>query len=328
MLNNKIKWGILGSSFISEVMANAIKESTEGELFAIGSRSLITAEDFAEKFHVPKIYNDYQALLEDPEIQIVYIALPNHVHKEWIILAAKMGKHILCEKPLVMNKEEMKEVIAAVKKYNVLCMEALMYRHHPFIIKLQELINDQCIGEVKLITATYNAHIADIVNPLSGGSIYNLGCYPISLVRLFAQAEPIDIVGVGQMDSANHDTQASTILTFENGINAVISTSDSLDMSWQFDVYGTKGNLKIISNPWLPTQDDNKAIIYRKGQEPIEINVTADKPLYTYQINTMNNNVLNGNILQADGISLQDSLGNVHVLESWFKQVKNNYLIA
>lgn len=324
MQNKLIKWGILGTSYISEVMAKAIHESTTSELIAIGSRSPSKAQNFAERFFIPKYYDNYQALLNDDEIDAVYIGLPNHLHKAWMIYAAEAGKHILCEKPFVIGIDDAREVISMVEKSNVLCMEALMYRHHPFTKKLQELIQHEIIGKIKLYTATYTANIADIANPTAGGSIRNLGCYPISLVRLLANAEPTSICGTGRVSQKNNtDNQASVILRFPDNAMAVVSTADDIEMFWQFDVYGTEGNLKVMTNPWLPSLEDNKILIYRDHEKtPIEINVTADKSLYTYQIDAMNKNIHHKIDLNHDGISLSDSLGNTIVLESWLHQVK------
>lgn len=324
---NIINWGILGTSFISEVMAKAIHESTTSKLMAIGSRSISKAQNFAEKFSIPKAYDHYQALLDDTEIDAVYIGLPNHLHKEWMMYAAEAAKHILCEKPFVVGIDDAREVISMIEKSNIYCMEALMYRHHPFIKQLQELIQNEIIGKIKLYTATYTANIADIANPTAGGSIRNLGCYPISLVRLLANAEPISICGMGRMNQKNNtDNQASVILHFPDNAMAVVSTADDLEMFWQFEMYGTEGHLKVNTNPWLPSLEDNKILIYRNHEKnPIEINVRADKSLYTYQIDTMNQNILNKRF--DNGVSLLDSLGNTIVLETWLQQVKTKNLM-
>jgi len=328
MSKNSIKWGILGTSYISEVMANAIQESDTSELVAIGSRSLLTAKKFSEKYSIQKYYDDYQALLNDDGIDSIYIGLPNHLHKEWITRAALAGKHILCEKPFVISVDEAQEIISIIKKSNVFCMEALMYRCHPFTKKLRKLVQSKIIGEIKLYTATYTANIAEIANPTAGGSIRNLGCYPISLIRLLANAEPVEICAMGRMSQKNKietDNQASVILKFLDNSMAVVSTADDMEMFWQFEIYGTEGNLKVITNPWLPNCDNNRIVIYSNNEKnPIEINVKAEKSLYTYQIDTVSNHIMNKEYTQSrhDGIPLLDSLGNTIVLEAWLQQVK------
>lgn len=320
MLKTPVKWGILGTSYISEVMAKAIQESPISQLVAIASRSITTAKNFSEKFSVQKFFNNYEKLINDNDIDVVYIGLPNHLHKEWIIHCAQAGKNILCEKPLVISIEEANEVISVVEKSNVFCMEALMYRHHPFIKKLQELIQSKIIGEIKLYHAAYTANIADIANETAGGSIRNLGCYPVSLVRLLANAEPIEILGTGRMNQKNNtDNQASVILKFTDNSMAVISTADDLEMFWQFEVYGTKGHLKVVTNPWLPSSDDNKILVYLNNEStPTEINVKAEKSLYTYQIDFTNTQIMNKSSAKK---YLTESLGNTIVLEKWRQQV-------
>ena len=319
-----IKWGILGTSYISEVMANAIQASETSQLVAVGSRSLTTAKNFSTKFSIPRVYDDYQKLLNDNNIDAVYIGLPNHLHKEWIIRCAEAGKNILCEKPFVISIDEAQEVISAIKKSNVFCMEALMYQCHPFTKKIQEIIRNKVIGDVKLYNATYTAHIADVANPTAGGSIRNLGCYPISLVRLLANAEPIEIHGTGRINHENNtDNQASVVLKFDDESMAVVSTADDIKMSWQFDVYGTKGFLKVVTNPWLPNCDNNKVFIYLNDETaPSEISVNAEKSLYTYQIDLTNMQIMNKGINDFNEKTLLDSLGNTIVLENWLQQVK------
>lgn len=324
MSQNHIQWGILGTSFISEVMAKAIQESDTGNLVAIGSRTFSIAKKFSETFEIPRFYDNYQDLINDNDIDAIYIGLPNHLHKEWIIRAVQAGKHVLCEKPFVLNASEAKEVISLVEKSGVFCMEALMYRYHPFTKKLQDLVNSKIIGDIKLYNLTYTAHIADIENPTAGGSIRNLGCYPISLVRLLANAEPVEIKAIGRFNHKNQtDNQASALLKFENDSIAVISTADDIEMFWQCDLYGTEGCLKVITNPWLPDGDDNKIIICKNGEKELrEITVTAEKPLYVYQIDTMGYCIMNNEMPKEEGVSLADSLGNVTVLDAWLQQIK------
>lgn len=319
-----VKWGIVGTSPISEVMARAIQASKSSELVAIGSRDMEKGKKFANTFFIPKVYETYQKLLNDHNINAIYLGLPNHLHKDWIIRCAQAGKHVLCEKPFVISIAEANEVIETIKDTNVICMEALMYRSHPVIKKLQEIIQSKILGEVKLYNATYTAHIVDVANPIAGGSIRNLGCYLISLVRLLANAEPISISGIGRFNSATqNDNQASVILKFADNTIAVVSTADDIKMTSQFEVHGTNGYLKMLTNPWMPG-DENKIVIYlHHHSNSIEINISADKPLYTYQIDVMNAKILKSENAELEGVTLSDSLGNTIVLETWLQQVKS-----
>lgn len=321
-MNQKIKWGILGTSYISEVMAKAISQAENSELVAIASRDLVRAQQFSTTFNIPKAYGDYQSLLNDAAIDAVYIGLPNHLHKEWIIHAAHVQKHILCDKPFVISTDEAYEVIKAVEKANVFCMEGLMYRYHPLITVLKDYLDKKIIGEIKLYNAIYTANIADIANSTAGGCIRNLGCYPVSLIRLLLDAEPIDIVGRGKINSKyNTDSQASVILQFPNDIFAVISVADDIQKNWKLDIIGTKGSIHLIANPWMPGHH-NKIIIkmFSEGDEK-EIIVTADKHLYSYQIEFANKHIMQQSKNKYDKALLLDSLKNTIVLETWKNQL-------
>lgn len=317
----KIKWGILGTSPISEVMAKAIIESETGELVAIASRSDERGRIFASNFSLKKVYSDCELLLADPSIDVVYIGLPNHVHKEWILHAAQAGKHILCEKPLVLTKEEALLVISAATRANVLCMEALMYRHHPFIDQLKGVIKENRLGKIRHINGLYCANIAHRANTIAGGSIRNLGCYPISLLRYLLDEEPTSMVSTGRIGEKEAVRQASAVFQFANGAMATISTADDLEMVWRFEVFGTKADLLVQSNPWLPAQEGNLALVKdKKGNDLCQIATSASKPLYSYQIDAMGNALGSSPKVQSL-ISLEDSLGNIQILEQWMTQV-------
>ena|SRR3990167_7444390 len=318
MANNRcIRWGILGTHWISDVMARAILDVPNTKLIAISGRNAEKTKKLASQYSIPKIYDHYEKLLKDPEVDVVYIGLPNHLHKEWMLHAARAGKHILCEKPLVLNGLEAEEVFAVVKENHVFCMEALMYFCHPFTQQLKSLALDKNkIGDMKLITAAYSAPIAELANPIAGGAMRCLGCYPLSLVRFLLQAEPVEIMALGQWDAKSaHDRVASAILKFEDGVIANISTADHVDMAWQLNVFGTKGSLCVKTNPWLPGKI-NEAIYKHHDMEEI-VTVTANQPLYTYQIEVVNHHIRHGYLEPREhehAISWHHSLGNAKII--------------
>lgn len=330
MSTKQVRWAILGTSPISETIANAIRESKTSELVAVHSRSIEKAKSFANKFSIPKYYDNADAFLADPEIDAIYIGLPNHLHKEWIIRCAQARKHIICEKPFVTNLQDAQEALAAVNKANVFCMEALMYRCHPVIQKLSALMKKKVIGEVRFFNAMYTANIQALANPEEGGSILNLGCYPVSLVRLLAgcahgkhTAEPSNVVSIGELDDKEkNDTRATVLLQFPKNMLATISTADDIEMYSQFDVYGTDGCLKMLTNPWKP-EKESKILIQRNHQsEPEIITVEAEQSLYSYQFDVANEHIQAGNnFVEVGATSWLDTLGNIVVLEAWRKQV-------
>ena len=325
MSQEYVNWGILGTSPISEKIARAILESGTSKLAAVGGHSLHKAKNFAETFSIDNYYDDYQALLDDDELDAIYIGLPNYLHAEWIIRCAKAGKHILCEKPFVTSIWEAHEAIAAVKTAKVFCMEALMYRCHPFTAKLREIIQNKVIGDIKLINATYMADIAKIANPVRGGCILNLGCYPVSLVRLLIGKEPVEITALNIQDAKKQDRQASLLMKFDHEILAVVNTADHIGTYTQFNIFGTQGHLNVITNPWMPTRENNRIMIYRNDETiPFDVILNADKSLYTYEIDAVNQRILQlDNQKIIDIVSLEDSWGNMAVLEAWQNQANS-----
>jgi predicted dehydrogenase len=324
MTPGRIRWGILGTSKISETMASAVLVSDTSVLSAVASRSAEKSRLFATRFSIDRSYDSHQALLDDPAVDAVYIGLPNHLHKDWIIRCAKAGKHILCEKPLVMNVSEAEEAYKAVAAAQVVCMEALMYRSHPLTTKLCELINDKIIGDINHFNAVYMADIVDLANPVSSSAILNLGCYPVSLVRLLAGAEPEAMIAFGRLDAEHKDRQASIIMKFNQDMTAAITTADDRSMYALFEIYGTKGRISLMTNPWFPDQTNNKIHVFTKDStEAVVINVTADKPLYTYQIDLVNQLIYSGDVSKKPGyISREDSMGTIAVLDTWIQQLK------
>lgn len=323
MIVRRLNWGILGTSFISEVIAAAIVASDTGELKAVASRHEEKARSFAATFSIHRYYANYEQLLFDPTIDVVYIGLPNHLHFEWILKAAAAGKHILCEKPLVLTTQEVHQVITTVRKADVLCMEALMYRHHPFIQELQKVIEAGALGVIRQVNAFYCANIARMANPVAGGCIRNLGCYPLSLTRFLLNSEPVSMVALGRVDEQGYDRQASLLLQFPRGAIANIGTADDLELSWYYELIGDEGCMQLKSNPWLPPQSENCAIIRDKnGSDILQIKIDAIKPLYSYQIDTLGNAILGIPASGSDVIPLEDSLGNIQILEKWLKQIK------
>lgn len=323
--SKKIKWAVLGTSTISKTVAKAIQQSPNAILYAVGSRQMSSAQAFADAFKIPKCYDDYNALLRDPEIDAVYIGLPNHLHKSWIIHCLNAGKHVLCEKPLVLDEQEYREIAQLAVAKNLICLEGLMYRHHPFIKALEQiLIKEKGIGDIVSFDASYNADIAKFANPTAGGAIRNLGCYPISLVRLLAREEPIALNAIGVMNSDNTaENQATIDLLFPNKVVAHITTADNQSKFFKFEVTGTVGKLICQTNPWMPRSPNSRLSIMRDGSDiPEEIVINEETNVYTYQINLMNDHIQSNAIPELNRESLAHSGGNVRVISKSLTEMK------
>lgn len=276
-MGKKIKWGILGSAHIAtEHVIPAMLRCQYGEVYAIASRSKERAQNIAEQFGIPECYGSYEELLVDKEVDAIYIPLPNHLHVQWAIKALEADKHVLVEKPVGLSSKEAERLLQETKKYpHLKVMEAFMYRHHPQWIKVKELVDQKAIGDIKTIQSSFSFFEDDpnsIVNSkeFGGGSLMDIGCYPISLSRLLFNSEPKSISSVIEYHpDFKVDVLASGILEFETGTSVFFSSTQLAD-NQQAQIFGTKGNIKFelpfnppINRPskiWVTIGDDCQTI--------------------------------------------------------------------
>ena len=333
-MKSKVSWGILGTGSIANIFAESINESATSELVAVASRKENSAKKFAQKYNIGNYYGSYSELLNAYDIDVVYIALPHNLHAKWSILAAKAGKNILCEKPSAINHQSAIKVIEEVRKNNVFYMEAFMYRCHPQTKKIIQLIKDQEIGEVRLIEASFCYHAifneaeVELHKKNGGGGILDVGCYPISMIRLVAATQnkedsslPEEVQGMAYVNNdSNYDEWAMSNLRFKGNILAKASTAVSLEHRNDLRIFGSKGSIYVPS-PWLPGGRDagiTSIFIKKTGVSEIEeVKITSTLGLYSQEIDTVARNIINK---QAKEMSWQDSLDNVHTCELWAKE--------
>src|SRR5690625_1015632 len=218
MEKKKVRWGIMSTASIGKrSVIPGIQESERNEVVAVASRSLENAQVFADELGIPQAYGSYEELLNDAEIDAVYIPLPNHLHKEWTVKAAEAGKHVLCEKPIALNETEVLEMIEASKKADVILAEAYMYRHQKRYADIRELLKNGEIGEIRGIHGVFTFNGAGnkgnirFTKEWGGGSIYDVGCYPISAARLLLDEEPTAVTAQAYFspEHGNVDMMAS-----------------------------------------------------------------------------------------------------------------------
>jgi D-xylose 1-dehydrogenase (NADP+, D-xylono-1,5-lactone-forming) len=217
----KVSWGILGCAGIAErALIPAIRGSANGRLAGIASRDARKARAWAARFGIAKAYGDYAALLDDPGIDAVYAPLPNHLHCEWSVRAARAGKHVLCEKPMAMNAGEARRMAAAADRAGVLLMEAFMYRFHPRLERVLRLISAGAVGEVRAVRSAFT-FVFDGADDdyrwrpeFGGGALYDIGCYPISAARLVFGAEPVSVFARSRLHP-KHGVDVETELLLE-----------------------------------------------------------------------------------------------------------------
>jgi predicted dehydrogenase len=263
-MEKKINWGVLGTGNIAHIFARALASSKTSQIYAVGSRNDSTANAFSLQYAVPKLYSSYESLLSDPEVQAVYIALPHSMHAEWTKKAAKAKKHILCEKPLTINYQEALSVVEAARDNKVFLMEAFVFRGHPQTEKLRELIKSRIIGDIRVINAAFSFKSEDnhidrrVLKELGGGGILDVGCYPISMVRLIVgevlgvnSVEPDEIFGVSCLGEAGIDECSICCAKFSGEILAQVSCGISVSQDNGVKIFGTEGYI-LVKSPWIP----------------------------------------------------------------------------
>lgn len=250
-----IKWGIIGAGKISSKFAVALNSLDDTEIAAIASRDICKAKEFANQFKIHKAYGSYQELVEDPDIDVVYIGIPHSEHKSSAELCITHGKAVLCEKPFTMNQKEAQYLISLAKEYNVFMMEAMWTKFLPVTKVVKQWIQDGRIGNVKYYDASFgflsefNAS-GRLYNPsLGGGALLDVGIYPIAYVIHMMGKLPDQVVSNVHMGKSNVDEMNVVTMTFKEGVMANLSSAITVNMSNQAIIYGEKGKI-VVPHFW------------------------------------------------------------------------------
>ncbi|MBL8048694.1 MAG: Gfo/Idh/MocA family oxidoreductase [Chthonomonas sp.] len=313
-----LKWGILGTGAIAKKFAEGLPLCRSGELVAVGSRDLARAEHFCSEFG-GRAMGDYAAVLDDPAVEAVYISLPHHMHAEWTIRAAEAGKHILCEKPFVLTRDEAVQCIEAVEKAGVFFMEAFMYRVHPQTLTVHELLQNGVIGQPKTMHAEFgytSQRAADAFRfdgSVGGGALMDVGCYPISLARFVAGCEPNQASYSAELATSadghsKYDAYGTGELIFPTGFRTTFQCGMHVQMNNWATIFGELGRIHITS-PWFC---NGPLFVQLNGKEPEPISVKAVPHLWG------NQSVVVDQLLarkQAPFMSWKDSVAQASILE-------------
>jgi predicted dehydrogenase/aryl-alcohol dehydrogenase-like predicted oxidoreductase len=327
-----LNWGILGCGGIARNFSKGVAHSRTGRLVAVGSRSKAKADQFADEFCPDaRRHGSYEALLADPAVQAVYVAMPHPMHAEWAVKAAEAGKHILCEKPLGINHAEAMAIVEAARRHDVFLMEAFMYRCSPQTRQLVDLLRAGAVGEVRVIRAAFGFHAGFnpegrlFNNALAGGGILDVGCYAVSLARLVAGvaqgrdfAEPVEVKGCGHLGATGVDEWAVACLKFPGDILAYVSTGVACQQDNAAQIFGTEGNL-LVPWPWIPGREggSTKIFLHKKGQpQPEEIVIETQEWLYGLEADEAAEH-LERRQAPSPAMSWDDSLGNMKALDRW-----------
>jgi len=248
-----VRFGILSTAHINRQLIPGAHASDKVELIAVASREQSKADAYARDWGIERAYGSYDALLEDPDVEAVYISLPNTMHCEWSIRALEAGKHVLCEKPLSRHPEDVGRAFDAAENAGRLLSEAFMYRHHPQTTRLVELVRKGAIGELRLIRSTFSYSLYDAENirlrtDVEGGSLMDVGCYCVSGSRLLA-GEPESVFGQAYVGPSGTDWVFVGAMRFPGGVFAQFDCGTCLPNRDELEVIGTEGSL-FLDDPW------------------------------------------------------------------------------
>lgn len=262
MKDQKVRWGVLGCASIAlGKVIPAIQSSTNGEVIAISSRQLEKAREHAQALDIARAYGSYEELLAGPDVEAVYIPLPNSHHCAWTLKAAQARKHILCEKPAATTPEECEQMIEAYLANRVLFMEGFMYRFHPQHQRVKEIIESGAIGTVKLMRASFSFPMVErhskirLSKALGGGALMDVGSYCINACRCILGAEPTIVFASAEM---SHDGQVDSsliaTLDFPEGVKCLIDCGFTMTRRHAYEVVGTEGKIDVPA-AFVPFED-------------------------------------------------------------------------
>jgi D-xylose 1-dehydrogenase (NADP+, D-xylono-1,5-lactone-forming) len=253
MSGEAVRWGIVSTAEINRLVIPPARASEQVDLVAVASRDRRRAEEYARKWGIERAHGSYEALLEDPDVEAVYISLPNSLHCPWSIRALEAGKHVLCEKPFSRREAEVAEAFDVAERTGRFLMEAFMYRHHPQTRKVKELVEAGAVGDLRVVRAAFSFSLDDATNvrlraDVDGGGLMDVGCYCVSGCRLLA-GEPDRVYGEQVVGPTGVDVVFAGTMRFPGDVVGEFDCGLSLPSRDELEVLGTAGSL-FLDDPW------------------------------------------------------------------------------
>lgn len=321
----KINWGVLGTAGIARGQTiPGMVLAQNCNLYAIAGRSMEKALAYQAEFGFEKAYDSYDALLADPQVEAVYIPLPNELHYEWTVKALNAKKHVLCEKPLAPTPEQVEQLHAVAQENGVFLMEAYAYLHSPYVQALKEELENKTIGDVlylesEFITSDYDISNIRMRKETFGGSVYDLGCYCTTMVLWLLGQAPEKVQAVAEFSDRGIDTLATAILTFPGGVKALLTSGMVLatDKDYRIDrlqIHGTKGSIK--SDVRFNQAGQLQYTLWVEGEETVKT-VTAPQN-YQLEVEQLGRCILEGEMPHVSG---EFSVTNSKVLQAILEKI-------
>jgi predicted dehydrogenase len=337
-VNDSLRWGVIGTGGIAADFCEALKRSRRCRVVNVAGSSPAKARTFAERFGLARWSEGIPQLLADRDVDAVYIATPHPLHEQHALNCIAAGKHVLCEKPLTIDEPGAARVLTAAKRQGVFVMEAFMYRCHPLLQHLLARLKDGAIGAIRHVRADFGFRVARMPGhrlfnvALGGGSILDVGGYPVSFARLMAGvvegspfAEPIGLIADGVIGPTGADELASAHLTFASGFTACVTSAIFHDVGTMAVVFGEHGKI-VLPDPWIPGSRRqgllSELTVFRDGQAPERVTVETDLATYAIEAELVLDTLP---ALEAawPAMSHADTLGNMRVLDSWQAAIRH-----
>ncbi|MBX3063944.1 MAG: Gfo/Idh/MocA family oxidoreductase [Anaerolineae bacterium] len=325
-MTDKIRWGILSTARIAEnQVIPAIHDSSNGVVAAVGSRDLEKGKRYAERNKIPQVYGSYEELIAAPDIDAIYIPLPNGLHAEWSIKCAEGGKHVLCEKPLANDAPQAQHMADVFKQRDLLLAEAFMYRFHPQIQKVKQMIAEGALGTVNMAQATFSFPIGNeddvrLNKELAGGALMDIGCYCVSITRYLFGEEPAEVEAFAEFGARSGvDERMVGIMRFPSGAMSHFDCSFRTHFAQTFELRGTQGRI-YLERAYVPLRQDANAdtyVRYWKGNDYQEIKVDKVNH-YVLMVEDFADSLLNK---RAPKFPIEESIAQMHTIDMLYASV-------
>jgi predicted dehydrogenase len=318
--SGKLNWGLLSTARINTSLFPALRESKRNRLLAVASRTADSAAAYARENRIPRAHASYEALLADPELDVVYNSLPNHLHAEWTIRALDAGKHVLCEKPLALTLSAVDAMVEAARRNGRVLAEAFMYRSHAQTREVMQIVSSGRLGTIKALRGSYTYQHSREDNYRSnpdqgGGALWDVGCYPLSFMRMVAGAEPLEVFGWRATGPTGIDETIAGQMRFPGEVFAQFDCSFVQPLHAFMEVIGSEATL-IVPVPFKPGESA-KIFISRDGKaQTVKV---RGQYLYTGEVEDMADAILLG---KTPRVSLADSRGNVAAILALFESAR------
>ena len=325
MAQTPFRWGLLSTARINRSIIPPLQASPRHALVAVASRDRGRGEAYAREWGIPRVHVSYETLIDDPEIDAIYNPLPNALHAAWTIRAVRAGKHVLCEKPLATTVADVDAIASEAKAAGVVVTEAFMYRHHPQTLRLKALVDERAIGKLRLIRSAFTFQLTRSGDvrwepSLGGGSLWDVGCYPISIARLLAGAEPQEVFGRSRQGEADVDES----FTGQMALGEVIAQFDAgfrAPQRTHLEVVGSDGVITAAA-PFKPGLGAH--LLLSRG-EATEVITVEDQPLYIGELDDLADAAVGS---RQPRVTLADSRGNVATIVALYESARTGRPVA